>query len=78
MAALVTLVPAAWSALAKEKVDIRVVSSRPDMVSGGDALIKVTGVASTPASPAVSLAVNGRDVTKAFTGSRSPRTRWRV
>jgi hypothetical protein len=66
VAGLLTLFPAAWSVLAAEKVEIRVVSSRPDMVSGGDALLEITGVTPTPASPAVSVTVNGRDLTNAF------------
>jgi hypothetical protein len=51
---------------AAEKVGIRVVSGRADMVSGGDALIEITGVATTPATPGVSVTVNGRDLTNAF------------
>lgn len=70
MAGFLAFVSAPWSALAQGKVDIRVVSSRADMVSGGDALIEITGVATTPASPAVSVAVNGRDVTNAFRAAR--------
>ena len=58
---LVALPPGAWSALAAEKIDIRVVSSRADMVTGGDALVEITG-----ASPTVSVTVNGRDLTSAF------------
>ncbi len=67
---LLALVPAAWSALAAEKVDVRVVSSRHDMVSGGDALIEITGVATTSASPVLSVTVNGRDLTNAFRVTR--------
>jgi uncharacterized tannase-like protein DUF6351 len=60
------LVPAAWNTLAEEKVDVRVVSSRADMVSGGDALIEITGVATTPLSPTVGVTLNGQDLTNEF------------
>ena len=61
-----TLVPAGGSSFAQGRVDIRVVSSRPDMVSGGDALIEITGASAPSAPPVVSVTVNGRDVTSAF------------
>src|SRR5688500_9218857 len=59
-----TCVPAGGGPFAQGRVDIRVVSIRPDMVSGGDALIEITGASASSAPPAVS--VNGRDVTSAF------------
>ena len=61
-----TFVPAGGGPFAQGRVDIRVVSSRPDMVSGGDALIEITGASAPSAPPAVSVTVNGRDVTSAF------------
>jgi hypothetical protein len=54
------------SVLTAEKVEARVVSGRPDMVTGGDALVEITGVAPAAASSAPSVNVNGRDVTSAF------------
>ncbi len=70
-----TLVPAGWGPLAQGRVDVRVVSSRPDMVSGGDALIEITGASAPSAPPAVSVTVNGRDVTSAF---RAVTPGWRL
>ena len=61
-----TFVPAGGGPFAQGRVDIRVVSSRPDLVSGGDALIEITGASAPSAPPAVSVTVNGRDVTSAF------------
>ena len=43
-------------------IQIRILSGRPDLVSGGDALVEV---AATP-SPALRVTVNDRDVTAAF------------
>ena len=63
---VLALVPAGGSSFAQGRVDIRVVSSRPDMVSGGDALIEITSASAASAPPAVSVTVNGRDVTSAF------------
>src|SRR5688500_2298504 len=70
-----TLVPTGWGPFAQGRVDIRVVSSRPDMVSGGDALIEITGASAPSAPPAVSVTVNGRDVTSAF---RAVAPGWRL
>jgi len=50
------------SALAASDVELRVLSTRADLVTGGDALVEVTG-----AGPGgVRVAVGGRDVTGAF------------
>ena len=45
-------------------VDVRVLSGRADMVSGGDALVQITG------SEKATVTVNGRDVSKAFRAGR--------
>ena len=49
-------------------VEIRVLSGRPDMVSGGDALVQITG------SDKASVALNGRDVTSLFRSGKAPRS----
>jgi hypothetical protein len=60
-------VVAAILALGLSRVDaqggltITVLSSRPDMVSGGDALVQVA-----PAGPGTMISVNGRDVSQTF------------
>jgi len=60
----------AFSALgaAGDPLTIATVSSRPDMVSGGDALVEIRGVTirSGAAPPNVSVKVNDRDVTAMF------------
>jgi hypothetical protein len=56
------LLPAAPAAAA---VEIRVLSGRPDMVSGGDALIEIGGIGDVTGT-AVRVTVNARDVTSAF------------
>ena len=52
----------AWAQ--SEPLTLRVLSTRTDMVSGGDALVEIGGVA--PSSTDVAVAVNGRAVTTAF------------
>ena len=52
-------------------VELRVVSGRPDMVTGGSALIEVAGVETLSGSSAVSITVNGRHVTGVFRTARS-------
>jgi Tannase-like family of unknown function (DUF6351) len=56
-------------ALAANDVRIRVVSSRADMVTGGDALVEITGASS--AVPAIAVILNGRDVTNVFRAAGS-------
>src|SRR5881409_2058888 len=53
------------------EISVRVVSSRPDMVSGGDALVEITGVRSTSGPPALTVTLNARDVTTVFRTSPS-------
>jgi hypothetical protein len=65
-ASVCMIFPAGGSVLTAEKVAARVVSGRPDMVTGGDALVEITGVAPAAASSALSVTLNGRDVTSAF------------
>jgi hypothetical protein len=52
-------------ALAAQRLEVKTLSSRPDMVSGGDALVQVTGPAEILAKK-LSIWMNGRDVTRAF------------
>jgi hypothetical protein len=68
-------VGAASPALAAEsrEPEIRVLSNRADLISGGDALVEVVAPASARAAAAaarVAISLNGRDVTSAF-GVRS-------
>ena len=56
--AVLSLAGAARAADAPAALKIRILSSRPDMVSGGDALVEVRG-----AAKGVTLALNGKDVT---------------
>ena len=53
--------PAAPAAKPAAAISIRTLSSRPDMVSGGDTLVEVKG-----ATRGVTLSLNGRDVTGAL------------
>ena len=55
-------------------VAIRVVSGRPDMVTGGSALVEVAGVETLSGSSAVSITVNGRHVTGVFRAATIRRT----
>ncbi len=48
-----------------QRIQIAVLSSRPDMVSGGDALVQVAKPADMPAR-SLTIWANGRDVTAAF------------
>ena len=65
LAALSGLAPAARAAKAMETLQIKVLSNRADLISGGDALVEV--VLPPGADPgAVRLDVDGRDVTAAF------------
>lgn len=51
--------------LASQRLEVKTLSSRPDIVSGGDVLVQITGPAEMPVEmPSVWL--NGRDVTTAF------------
>ena len=64
-----TVMIAVWisgPSLAADKVAVRVVSGRPDMVSGGDALIEITGSPEVIKSPALSVIVNGRNLRPVF------------
>src|SRR5690349_13152848 len=57
---------------AAPRLEIRVLSGRPDMVSGGSALVQLTG--SPPDSIRVML--NGRDVTPSFRPRRTAGALW--
>lgn len=54
-------------------VEIRTLSSRPDMVSGGDALVQVKAPAGTDLSQ-VTLTLNGQDVTRRLSPGPDPGT----
>lgn len=71
----VALVPVLLAALTlevtaaqKPAVEIVIISSRPDMVSGGDALVEVRAPSGTALS-SVKLTLNGADVTKSLRGA---------
>src|SRR5262249_32335947 len=51
---------------AAEKLSVRVVSTRPDMITGGDALVEIAGPPSILASKSLSVLVNGRDLRQNF------------
>ena len=53
--------------------EIRTMSARPDLISGGDALVQIT-VPATLAADKLSVAVNGRDVSAGFKLSAQPNT----
>jgi hypothetical protein len=53
--------------------EIRTVSTRPDLISGGDALVQIT-VPATLAANKLSVIVNGRDVSAAFRLAAQPNT----
>ncbi len=61
LAASVALAATLSASGAVAAIAVEVVSSRPDLVTGGDALIKVTGATAAP-----TLAVDGRDAAVAF------------
>jgi hypothetical protein len=52
-------------ALASQRLEVKALSSKPDMASGGDALVQITGPAEILAKK-LSIWVNGRDVTSVF------------
>src|SRR5262245_5866578 len=52
---------AAPNALAQTTLSLDVLSSRPQLVTGGSALVKITGTSATPA-----VSVDGNDVSSAF------------
>jgi hypothetical protein len=62
---LLSALAAARPALASQRLEVKALSSKPDMVSGGDVLVQVTGPAEMLAEK-LSIWVNGRDVTGAF------------
>src|SRR2546425_10477663 len=66
------LVFAEHVALAADKAGIRAVSGRRDMVSGGDALIEITGPSEMIRSQNLSVLANGRNVRQVFRSGRTP------
>src|ERR1043165_8136449 len=71
LAALVALTGNGQTADAK--LTVTVLSSRPDMVSGGDALVEISAPAGTASA---TLTAGGRDVSSALTAGPAPNT-WR-
>jgi hypothetical protein len=55
-----------------DEIAVRVISTRPDMVSGGDALVEITGQPDTIGSQDLTMLANGRDVREAFRGGQTP------
>ena len=56
-----------WQAVeSRAALEIRTLSSRPDLVSGGDTLVAVKAPAGTPVDQ-LSVTLNGKDVTARFT-----------
>jgi hypothetical protein len=66
------LIAAGCDQVTTDGVAVRVVSARPDMVSGGDALIEITGPSEAISSQNLAVMVNGRDVTEAFRAGQTP------
>jgi len=58
-------VAATQPVIASQRLEVKVLSSQPDTVSGGDALVQVTGPAGILANK-LSIWVNGREVSSAF------------
>ena len=71
--ALAVAVATLMLAAPAQELEIRTVSNRADLVSGGDVLVQLTG-----AQPGVRVDVDGRDVTDAFAGDRGLVTGLRV
>ena len=61
--ACVVLLLAAVPASARAALSVETMSTRPDMVTGGDVLVRVSGAA----PPSIVVRVDGRDVTASFT-----------
>jgi hypothetical protein len=51
---------------AADKMSVHVLSSRPDMITGGDALVEIAGPASILSSSNLSVLVKGRDLRRNF------------
>ncbi|OQO94785.1 hypothetical protein B1813_01465 [Saccharomonospora piscinae] len=73
LSTLVVALAPGHSAAGERELRVRVLSSRPDTVTSGDALVRVDVPRGFPL-PAVSVRVNGRDVTGSFTVDRRDRT----
>jgi len=74
IAAIAVLVLAAANAgRAADQLQLRVLSSRPDMVTGGDALVRVELPAGATAAD-VKLTINGADATRKLTADASGRS----
>jgi uncharacterized tannase-like protein DUF6351 len=68
-ATALSILLAACATAAPKGVEIRVLSGRPDMVTGGDALVEVT-----TAPEKFSATLNGQDISKSFTPGKSAGT----
>ena len=62
---LILAITAIDASAADQKFRITILSSRPDMVSGGDALVQIDAPPNLPAKQ-ISIQLNGRDVAAAF------------
>jgi hypothetical protein len=65
-ATALSILLAAYAAAAPKGVEIRVLSGRPDMVTGGDALVEVT-----TAPEKFTATLNGQDISKSFTPAKT-------
>jgi len=59
------LLSAASSLVAAEKLEIHCLSTRPDMLSGGEALVQIS-MPESPSSGEIAVSLDGRDITKEF------------
>ena len=73
IAIALTLVGLVAPVFAQTGLQLRVLSGRPEMVSGGDALLRVDVPAGTPLQN-VRVTLNGADVTRAFRADEAGRT----
>jgi hypothetical protein len=73
-ALLLALAAPAWAHFGEHEFGIEVLSSRPDTVSGGDALVRVTARRKHANLGDVRVDLNGADITGAFTADAAART----
>src|SRR6185436_1796642 len=73
IAIVLALAASVSPALAQTGLQVRVLSNRPEMVSGGDALVQVAVPAGMPL-PNVRVTLNGADVTRTFRADEAHRT----
>lgn len=73
LSTLIVALSSVESAAVRGELTIRVLSGRPDMVTAGDALLRVDVSKGVPL-PSVTVWLNGKDVTDAFAVDDSTRT----